>query len=202
MRETRWNGLSVVLVCVLFIMDVHMSCVWKEVDCVIESRWLNSREESGKERVGKREKKGKVIWGKKSVFLLLCDHVFHSILYPPFNPPCHHSSSYTHTHTAHSPHHNHACVLSSFFLCVWLSVHSFHTQSNNTTPCNHATATHDTTNGWCNEWMGKSSGDWGHHTTNTKHHNEVMMAITSLGLIGCMDWACTLITTPQRQWWG
>ena len=34
-------------------------------------------------------------------------------------------------------------------------------------------------------------------STNTKQHNEVMMAVTSLGLIDCIDWVCTLITTPQ-----
>ena len=196
-----------VLCCFEFvsIADVHMCCAWKGCWFSDRKRLVAQQRESQERKWFEKEKRrGKVVWGKRASFLLLCDCVFHSILFPL---SIHHVTTLlpTHTLTHHTPHHStphkHTCVLSSSFLCVWLSGHSIHTQPNNTTPCNHAITTHGITNGWYYEWMGKSTGDWGHHTTNTKHHNKVM-GLTSLGLIGCMEWASTLITTPQGQEWG
>ena len=49
----------------VFIADVHICCALKRVELLIESGLWHSRRESGKERVGKREKrrekKGKVV---------------------------------------------------------------------------------------------------------------------------------------------
>ena len=210
MREARWNGLCVVLIWVC----VHFGCA--QVLCMKGALIYFERVGDGtagecqeRKEFGKKGKEGKSGLRERSIFFILCDCVFHSILSPfhSTTPPLFFPRSHSHITSHHTTSsrtqqsHKQTCV-QSFFLCVWLSVHSFHTQSNKTTPCNHAITTHGTTNGWCNERMGNSSGDWGHHTTNTKHHNEVMMALTSLGLIGCMDWACTLITTPQGQEWG
>ena len=75
------------------------------------------------DRVRKREKNGRSGLREKSIFLLLRDCVFHSILSPFFKPPCHHSSSDALTHTLHHTSTYVCCPLS--FLGVRLSVHSF-----------------------------------------------------------------------------
>ena len=80
-----------------------------------------------------KDKEGESGLREKSIFLLLCDCCLSLHLFAPFNPPCQHSSSCTLTCSHHTSH-IHTCVLSSFFVCD--CVHSFHTQSNNTTPCN------------------------------------------------------------------
>ena len=145
----------------VFIVDVHICCALKWVELLIESGLWHSRRESGKERVGKREKrrekKGKVVWGKRVSFCFCVTVSFTSSFSPHFNQPCHHSSSYALTHTvhhtmAHNMPHKHTCVI--LFFCVWLPMHSIHTQSNNTTPRNHAITTRGTTNECWNEWMG------------------------------------------------
>ena len=137
MRETRWKWLSVVLLWVC----VHCGCVhvlWvKNWSWLSDREWVVARQESqerkelGKEK--RREKKRKSGLREKSIFLLLCDCVFHSI-FPPFQstmPPLFFLHT-PHTTSQPAPHiiaHNtpikHACILSSFFL--WLSVDWVHT---------------------------------------------------------------------------
>jgi hypothetical protein len=87
----------------------------KGVDKLIESGWWHSRRETGKERVWGTGKEGESGLREKSIFLLLCDHVFHSIL-PPFQPtmsPLFFLCSHTPHH--HTTHHLTTSVLSSFF---------------------------------------------------------------------------------------
>ena len=123
----------------------------KRVDLVIESGWWHSRRESGKKEFGKEKKgkKGKSGLREKSVFLLLCDCVFHSIL-SPFQstmPQLFFLHSLTDTqstpqHCTHHTPHKHACVLSSFFLCDCQCTQS----TLNQTTQHHAITTHGTTN--------------------------------------------------------
>ena len=102
-------------------------CVWKEKDVwVINSEWSYSSRESGKERVWRMRKEGENDFEGKERLFALCDCVFHPHP-PPFQsiiPQLFFLRSHSHT----TPH-KHVCVLSSFFLRAWLSVHSFHTQS-------------------------------------------------------------------------
>ena len=83
MRETCWNELGVVLVCICIHCGyAYMCCVWK-------GRWLGDRGRMMRQqesvRKGKswgkrkrRERREKVVWEKRVSFLLLCDCVFHS----------------------------------------------------------------------------------------------------------------------------
>ena len=164
MRETRWNEWCAMLVWVLF------RCGW--APCVVHEKglwmthreWMMTQQERSRKWKNweKRKEGGKVVWGKRASFYF-CVTVSFTPSFSPLNPQCHHSSFYAITHGP-TPHHtiqSHHCAV--LFMSVWLCVHSIHTQSNNTTSHNHAVTTHDTTNGWCNERMGKSSGDWGHH---------------------------------------
>ena len=129
MRETRWNGLSVVLVWGF----VHCECA--NVLCinrtlvgwwVDDNVWVMKQQESvrkGKswEKRKKGERREKWFEEKEHLFafewLCLSLHPF-----PPFNPPCHHSSSYAHTHTPYStPQHTtqaHLCAVLFLSLCV------------------------------------------------------------------------------------
>ena len=128
----------------VFIVDVYMCCAW----LVRWKEWYKvnggtAGECLGMKRVGKR--RGKVVWGKKSVSFYFCVTVSFTPSFPLFNPPSHYSSSHALTYSQSTPHHHAAQarmpVLSSFFLCMWLSVHSLHTQSNNnaTQSCNNHT---------------------------------------------------------------
>ena len=109
--------------------------------------------EFGKE--GKRrEKKGKSGLREKSVFLLLCDCVFHSI-FPPFQstmPPLFFLRSHSHTTVHTTPSHTthtqaRLCAVLFLFLCVTVSALIPHSikQHNTMQPCNHHT--------WHNQWM-------------------------------------------------
>ena len=140
------------------------------VEFVIETGWVHSSEEGGKEREsGKRrgkkkgkKKGGKGFWGIVGVFGFLIDCVFslHPFLSPFFNPPCHHTPS----PRSHSPHHvpHHPTITHNttqprvcavvFVVCVSLSlcvaVCLLFPHSTQTTPRHPITlsTTHGTTN--------------------------------------------------------
>ena len=173
MRETWRNGSGLVLVWVcVYCGCAHMLRV--EMGWITYRVWMAAQEErvrKGKEfgKEGKRrEKKGKSGLREKSVFLLLRDCVFHSILSPLFQstmPPL----FFLHTHTtphhtiahysiAHTAHHT-TCLCVVLFLSV-CDCQCTHFTLNQTTQ-HHAImqSPQYTTNGWYNEWMGKSSGD-------------------------------------------
>ena len=164
MRDTRWSGLGVVMVWGL--------CSSRMCTCVVHEKKNVGRmivaqqervwkgKELGKEK--RRGKKGESGLRGMSVFLFLCDCVFHSIL---FSFSIHHTTtlfptlSYTPLystphHRTHNTPHKHACVLSSFFVCDSVPTQSTLNQTNNTTPCNHAIITHMV------QPMDEAMGEW------------------------------------------